>query len=208
MITRLVDRGWSGEINAAVHLDSSELRIISPFIKDRALARLLVAKPNAVSAITRFNLSDFADGVSDIAALRRLLEYGATVRGIKNLHAKMYLFGSQRAIITSANLSEAALNRNHEFGVISEDPDVIVACRQYFDGLWLHGGTDLTLPQLNIWNDIVTRHQLEGGRSTRKIGLGDFGADAGAVSPPLPDVPVIVADAPQGFVKFLGQGSN
>lgn len=208
MITRLVDRGWSGEINTAVHLGSSELRIISPFIKDRALARLLVAKPNVVSAITRFNLSDFADGVSDIAALRRLLEYGATVRGIKNLHAKMYLFGSQRAIITSANLSEAALNRNHEFGVISEDPDVIVACRQYFDGLWLHGGTDLTLPQLNIWNDIVTRHQLEGGRSTRKIGLGDFGADAGAVSPPLPDVPVIVADAPQGFVKFLGQGSN
>ena len=37
--------------------------------------------------ITRFNLADFAEGVSDIEALRLLLDAGANIRGIRNLHA-------------------------------------------------------------------------------------------------------------------------
>ena len=122
MTTRLVDSGWSQEIAEALNEDASELRIISPFIKVVALQRLLSARPKSVKAITRFNLADFSEGVSDIAALRRLLAYGGSVRGVKNLHAKMYLFGSKRAIVTSANLTEAALNRNHEFGLISKSP--------------------------------------------------------------------------------------
>jgi phosphatidylserine/phosphatidylglycerophosphate/cardiolipin synthase-like enzyme len=113
MTTRLVDAGWAREIAEAFGAKASELRIVSPFIKVGALARLLSAEPKNVSAITRFNLADFAEGVSDISALRHLLESGAIVRGVKNLHAKMYLFGSKRAIVTSANLTEAALDRNH-----------------------------------------------------------------------------------------------
>ena len=31
---------------------------------------------------------------------------GARARGIKNLHAKAYIFGDRRAIVTSANLTE------------------------------------------------------------------------------------------------------
>ena len=208
MTTRLVDARWSQEIDEAVRVHSNELRIISPFIKDGALARLLAGGPKTVSAITRFNLSDFAEGVSDIAALRRLLECGATVRGVRNLHAKMYLFGSKRAIVTSANLTEAALNRNHEFGLVSEDKDIIAACRGYFDDLWLRGGADLALPQLDIWDGIVTRHQAEGGRPNRQTGLGDFGADAGVVNPPPAFLPIAVTDAPQAFVKFFGRSSN
>jgi phosphatidylserine/phosphatidylglycerophosphate/cardiolipin synthase-like enzyme len=70
-----------------------------------------------LQAITWFNLADFAKGVSDIDALRMLLDAGASVRGIRNLHAKVYLFGVSRAIITSANLTAAALDRNHERAV-------------------------------------------------------------------------------------------
>lgn len=208
MTTRLVDAGWSLEIDEALRVESSELRIISPFIKAGALARLLAAKPKTVLTITRFNLADFAEGVSDIAALRHLLECGATVRGIRNLHAKVYLFGSRRAIVTSANLTEAALNRNHEFGLVSEDPDIIAACHRYFDDLWLRGGADLMLLQLDLWDGIVNRNRTEGGRPNRPTGLGDFGADAGVVNPPPTSLPIIVADARQGFVKFLGEGSN
>ena len=35
----------------------------------------------------------------------------ARVRGVRNLHAKLYIFGESRAIITSCNLTEAALTR-------------------------------------------------------------------------------------------------
>ncbi|WP_159996520.1 phospholipase D family protein [Roseomonas sp. 18066] len=208
MTTRLVDAGWSQELAEALRVDSSELRIISPFIKAGAIARLLTAKPKSVAAITRFNLGDFAENVSDIGALRRLLEHGATVRGVKNLHAKVYLFGSKRVIVTSANLTEAGLDRNHEFGLVSEDPAIIAACRCYFEDLWRRSGADLTTSQLDLWDSIVTRHWAEGGRPNRPVGLGDFGSDAGVVNSLALFLPTAVADAPQAFVKFLGEGSN
>ena len=43
--------------------------------------------PGNVQVITRFNLADFAEGVSDIEALRLLLDAGADIRGIRSLHA-------------------------------------------------------------------------------------------------------------------------
>ena len=60
---RLVDKEWGREINDALRVDASELRIICPFI----------------------NLADFAEGVSDITALRELLDVGADIRGGKEL---------------------------------------------------------------------------------------------------------------------------
>jgi hypothetical protein len=208
MTTRLVDAGWSREIAKALRAEADELRIISPFIKTGALGRLLPAKPRNVSVITRFNLADFAAGVSDIEALRRLLECGAAIRGVRNLHAKMYLFGDKRAIVTSANLTEAALNRNLEFGIVSDAPEIIAACRCYFDALWGRSGTSLTIRQLDQWNDMVTRHRAQGRRPDDQGILGDFGADAGMGNPPPTLLPIAIADAPQAFVKFLGKGND
>ena len=54
----------------------------------------------------------------------------------------------------------------------------------------------------------MTRHRAEGGRPNRPIGLGDFGVDAGMVNPPPTALPIVVADAPQAFVKFLGEGDD
>lgn len=208
MKTRLVDSGWLAEISEALGADASELRITSPFIKFGALRRLLSAKPSTLKAITRFNLADFAAGVSDIAALRALLALGGSVRGVKNLHAKMYLFGAKRAIVTSANLTEAALNRNHEFGIVSEDQEVVEACQQYFEDLWRRSGPDLTVTQLDMWDEIVTRHRAEGGRPNRPAGLEDFGAVVDVSAPPVTALPIVFADPPQAFVKFLGEGTN
>jgi PLD-like domain len=208
MTTRLVDSGWSQEIARVANEGEIELRIISPFIKARALQRLLSPVPDAVQVITRFNLSDFAAGVSDIAALRRLLDIGAKVRGVRNLHAKMYLFGSRTAIVTSANLTEAALIRNHEFGLVSNDDEMIVACRRYFENLWRRCGPDLTIEQLNGWDEVVTNYRAEGGRPNQLNGLSDFGTSAGLAETPSFPLPAAVADASQAFVKFLGEGHN
>ena len=84
---RLVDAGWGPELSAAIRADPSEVRIVCPFIKEGALDRLLSHRPRHVQVITRFNLADFAEGVSDTAALRMLLDAGASIRGIRNLHA-------------------------------------------------------------------------------------------------------------------------
>jgi len=208
MTVRLVDAGWGRELTDALRADASELRLISPFIKAGPLDRLLSLRPSRVRVITRFNLADFAEGVSDIEALRMLLDAGARVRGIRKLHAKLYLFGTSRAIITSANLTKSALDSNHEFGLVAEDATVIATCRAYFDELWRQGASDLVADQVDAWAETVTRHHALGGRPRKPTGLADFGADAGLAETPPGLIPIAVTDAPQAFVKFLGEGNN
>lgn len=208
MTLRLVDNGWGAELTDALRADNSVLRIISPFIKARALERLLVLHPKTVEVITRFNLADFAEGVSDIKALRRVLKAGGRVRGIRNLHAKLYLFGASRAIVTSANLTGAALDSNHEFGAVTDEPGSIATCRAYFDRLWRLGGTDLSAAQLDAWHDTVVKHRAGGAKPPAGATLGDFGAEAGIGPSPPTTLPIVVADASQAFVKFLGESNN
>jgi len=208
MSIRLIDAGWGSELIEAAGADPSCACIVSPYIKKRALERLLAFKPLQIKVITRFNLADFVQGVSDIAALRMLLKAEASVRGIRNLHAKVYLFGSKTAIVTSANLTAAALDRNHEFGIVAEDMAVILACRSYFDELWQRGGADLTEHQVDEWDNIVTRYRASGAKPASLFELPDYGANAGIPSLPAVALPIPIADASKGFVKFLGEGHN
>lgn len=208
MTSRLVDAGWGKELRDALRADTRELRVVSPFIKLAALKRLLSGRPRSICVITRFNLTDCAEGVSDLAALRALLDAGAQVRGVRNLHAKLYLFGASRAIVTSANLTLAALDRNHELGLVSADDAVIGACRAYFDDLWRRAGRNLTPDRLADWERIVTRYCAAGGGPGRPSGLRDYGTDVGVGDPPWTRISTAVLDAPQALVKFLGEGNN
>ncbi len=208
MTSRLVDGNWTNEFAEALNDDASELRIICPFIKANALQRLLQHNPKEIQVITRFNLSDIADGVSDIAALRNLLDAGASVRGVKNLHAKLYLFGKTRAIITSANLTKAALDSNHEFGIVTTEGETVENCLAYFDDLWCRAGIDLVPDQLDDWDKHVTDHRLAGGRPQAKSSLRDFGVNIGIPDPPPVYLPPAVSDESQAFVKFLGSSGE
>ncbi|WP_434733560.1 phospholipase D family protein [Rhizobium sp. YTUHZ044] len=209
MTSRLVDAGWAEELNTALQLEPRNLSLISPFLKQKAIRRVLSRNPQLVRVITRFSLADFADGVSDIAALRSLLVAGARVRGVRNLHAKVYVFGSRRTIVTSANLTEAALTRNHEFGLVSDDAEIISASTRYFDALWECAGRDLTARQLDEWEQTVTMHLASGGPRFRLEELADYGTDAtGVLQSGAPPVPGPIPQAEQAFVKFLGEGSN
>lgn len=208
MTFRLVDRNWAPELSDALRFDHTELRIVCPFIKRRSIDRLLSPQAESIQVITRFDLRDFAEGVSDIDALRALLNAGAAVRGISGLHAKLYLFGSSRAIVASVNLTEAGLGRNRELGMATEDVAAVASCHDYFDDLWQRAGNDLLSDRLEEWDGRVKRHLASGGRPHAPAGLDDFGADAGFINQPRPTVPTIFADAPQAFVKFLGTAKD
>lgn len=185
---------------------SSSLRIVCPFVKEGAIADLLAETSSAsIELITRFNLDHFSEGVSDITALRRLLRMGARIRGVKRLHAKLYLFDDSRAIIASTNLTQAGLKRNHELGVIVEDDDVARGCGSYFKRLWEDAGPDLTNSRLDEWEERVETAQILTGPTSRP-GLGDEGADVYADVEP--QMPARVEEPRQAFVKFFGEGHN
>ena len=207
MTIRLVDSGWGQELESALRADRSELRIVSPFIKVRALDRLLALDPERIRVVTRFSLDEFAIGVSDVDALGTLFGRGAEVRGIRHLHAKMYLFGTIRAIIASANLTDAGMNRNPELGIVTEDPAAVANCIDYFDDLW-NRGRILRADQASDWAAKVRAHQASGARRQASPSLGDFGADAGLPQPPDISSAAPFDEAKQAFVKFLGRSDN
>ena len=179
-----------------------------PFIKRHALAKILSAPPPFLRIITRFNLPDFAEGVSDIESLRLFLDAGGAVRGVHGLHAKLYIFGTGRAIITSANLTGAGLTENREFGIITEDSAAVERCLAWFDALWQDAGNDLQRSQLDNWAHILSNHLASGAPPSESRDLGDFGAVAGFEPLSFSSPPQIFEDPPQAFVKFLGEGTN
>ena len=109
--------------------------------------------------IVRFNLAEFAEG--------------ASIHGIQNLYGKLFLFVSSRAITTSANLTKAALTQNQEFDVVADEETVVEASRDYFDGCWSFGSSDLSHDMLDSWEKTGTRHRAAEGRLNHARELGE-----------------------------------
>jgi hypothetical protein len=181
----------------------SELRIISPFVQRGAIQRLFKARvPKKIQVITRFDLRDFYSGVSDLGALRQLLEMGTAIRGVQDLHAKVYLFGSNRAIVTSANLTESAWDLNHEFGFVSDEPEHVSRVGRYFEDLWSQAGQDLTMTTLAAWEKRVDKARRKVPPPKPVEGLTDEGVTVQRKPEGAVDVP------DQAFVKFFATGGN
>jgi len=75
----------------------------------------------------------------------RALEVGGTTRAC--LHAKVVVVDDVRSLVTSANLTEAAQERNIEAGVVVEDPSLAKSLKVQFDTL-VDRGVLLPLPGL------------------------------------------------------------
>ena len=135
---------------------------------------------------------------------------------VPSLYAKIYLFGNSRAIVMSANLTKAALDRNHEFGLVAEDEPLIKTCRDYFDSLWKRAGKNLLPKQLDKWDKKVASHLHTRVQVSKAKGLSDFGVDVVIPISPIDrtnrakffKIPPAVANASQAFVKFFGTGEN
>lgn len=162
-------------------------------------------RPEEVKVITRFNLNELLLRVSDVKALEYLLEVGAQVKGVRNLHSKVYILGASEAIVTSANLTHAGLHRNTECGVESEDGEFVKADEAYFDSLWDKAGSTLSISMLTEWKGLISKARRSGAGSNKGF-LGDFGADLGFDKDDIIDHsnPPVGIKPRQWFVKLFG----
>lgn len=69
-----------------------QMVIAAPYIKEKALGRLLDLVPNAssITCVTRWSPKDVLAGASDIVCRRVITERGGTFRLHNRLHAKYY----------------------------------------------------------------------------------------------------------------------
>nr|WP_247645395.1 phospholipase D-like domain-containing protein [Agrobacterium tumefaciens] len=199
-----MDSGWSDELDIGMRERPETVLIVCPFIKKQTVERLIFAHcPRDLRVITRFDLNAFNAGVSDMDALSLLLRSGAKIRGVVGVHSKMYIFGGKRAIVTSANLTEAAMFQNKEFGFAADDHFIAAQCQNYFDRLWASTRHDLSQADIERWRQILAPYRV-GTRDS--ISLPDFGETVNSTSPFVLEPPT---DAPmQSFVKFFGRADN
>lgn len=108
--------------------------ICSPYITVepiRQLVRTIEAKrlqdSLTVTVLTELTLANLVRGASDVAALLFVAERVRTVEIVylPRIHAKVYVSGDKRAIISSANLTTGGLRANLEYGVQIEDSTVV-----------------------------------------------------------------------------------
>jgi len=98
---------------------NQKILLTSPFIKNQT-AKIIVENCSRnipeFKIINSFKLSYFYKGASDLSALKTLIDIGANIKSVHNLHAKLFIIDNS-AIITSANLTPGGLRNNWEYGI-------------------------------------------------------------------------------------------
>lgn len=206
---RLIDTGWEKIFRDISTRNSDEYKFITPFIQLKTIKSVLRKKQSSFKLITRFSLSDFYDGVSNLDALEYILKKGGEIKGLKNLHSKLYIFNSREAILSSANLTQAALLRNFELGMQMSHPEAISSLENYFNDLWDKIPSTLNLTQVKKWREEVDAQVKKGNESYRKKTLKDYGHTLKTTPPKISDKDTLnLSDDKQYFIKFFGEGNN
>ena len=104
----------------------NRMLIASPFVNS-GIIDVAGLPPSGVDTtlITRTDLRDFAIGASSLDALCTLAGRGVGVSSLNGLHAKMYIFDDNCALVTSANATNSGLRRNLECGLATRDSTTI-----------------------------------------------------------------------------------
>ena len=127
IILELIKNPCQELFNTLIANSDKKIALCAPYVKKDIVSQILNLKKNDVELvlITSSNLATFATGGSDISAIKYLVEKGINTYNYQNLHAKVYVFDSDKALITSSNLTYGGLVRNYEYGVYINDEDII-----------------------------------------------------------------------------------
>ena len=123
------------------------IRIASAYVTERQL--LTGAPKRDVRLLTSLVPIDVASGATSLESLNSLIQMGVSCRSLParpRLHAKVYIFGSSRAVVTSANFTGNALDSNIEAGVETTGAEAHKLAA-WFDRLW-HSARPITVKQL------------------------------------------------------------
>lgn len=140
MTIKIINRDFGGMFYNLLESTENEISIISPFIGLKtalSLTEWIEQNPNIkCNIITRFNREEFIRGASSIEGLEHLVNAGANLFALQDLHTKLYIFDKHSVIMGSANFTFKGFYKNHEFGLYMEnEPQFSNECQDYFNVL-------------------------------------------------------------------------
>jgi len=169
---KILKTPWKSELLRLVHESKRSVKITSPFVKHNMCSEVLKAKRRETKfeIITSFKLMSVYSGSLDLNALDIILKRNGVVKNYSKLHAKMYLFDEERAIVTSGNLTHGGLVKNFEYGLFIDDHNIVSAIADDYQALSHHENTGLVK-----LSDVQTaRRMLEKIARTKPVTLPTF----------------------------------
>lgn len=156
----LIKSPWSDVFSEFGRSVQSQAILAAPFIGSGPLADLAnsfdSANPPRVELITNLSTDSLLQGTVDSGAIANFCRSlpDVAVRHLPGLHAKVYVTDNHSAIITSGNLTRAALNRNYEYGIRITEQDLV---RQITDDVQEYAslGSQVTLVELDELTEIA-----------------------------------------------------
>jgi phosphatidylserine/phosphatidylglycerophosphate/cardiolipin synthase-like enzyme len=113
---------------------TNSIELCAPFIKnDITKSIYLLKKQNtSVRVLTHINFASFYTKACDVDAINTFLNNNGIIKNYPHLHAKFYIFDKNKLIITSANLTASGLKRNFEYGMYTDDAELVDAASRDF----------------------------------------------------------------------------
>ena len=115
----------------------ANINLCAPYIKSNVISDIFsnIRTDISVNMITKVNLRDFHNKASDLDSLKLTVFHGGHVYNCSNLHAKLYIFDASLCFITSANLTQSGLSRNAEYGILTDNKDVVSSSINFYDNI-------------------------------------------------------------------------
>lgn len=117
----LLETPWRRKLLEHVREVQTELIVCAPYFSENVVTQILdnCRCRAKVKFILGFSEESLKGGQSELSALLKIVDSypGVEAKHIENLHAKVYIFDGQKAIVTSSNPTVKGLEKNIEFGV-------------------------------------------------------------------------------------------
>lgn len=152
--------GWADRLSELSASASRAVHICSPFVTRSGTAQVLDVTADGIDLklLASFNAACFRSGYSETGAFRDIIQRGGEVRNCQRLHAKVYLFDDDAAVVTSANLTGGGLRANRECGVLVQERQLVGEVAAYFSDLWRDEDTGaIRSDTLDAIDDILRR---------------------------------------------------
>jgi hypothetical protein len=112
------------------------VRIASAYVTETRL--FTDGSSRDIHLLTALSTMDLVSGATSLDSLEMLIQTGAECRFLSDdprIHAKVYIFGDESAVVTSANFTARALDSNIEVGIQIRGNEV-AEIASWFEELW------------------------------------------------------------------------
>ena len=155
---KIITTPWKKEFYKLIDNSNKSIKITSPFLKENICNDILRIKSTNVKLelVTSFKLTNLLFGSLDIIGIENILKHNGIVKNFAKLHSKIYLFDERKVIITSANLTNGGLLNNYEYGIYTEEKNIVKQVMNDFEKLFSNVNTGLVkLEDINTVKNIL-----------------------------------------------------